>query len=82
MKMKEITFVYTSDLPWNGSFLVREGLSEWSKIEIHGFYTVSYYDTYGKKIWDIIGILPQDIDTLIDTYALKPKNGKSQKKPA
>lgn len=78
--MKEISYVYTSGLPWNGSFLVREGLSEWSKIEIRGFYMVTYYNTYGKKIWDIFGILPRDIDMLIDCYALKPKNRKYEKK--
>lgn len=72
--MKETSYIYTSGLPWNGSFLVREGLSDWSKIEIQGFYTVTYYDTYGKKIWDIFGILPRDIDMLIYCYALKPKN--------
>jgi|UniRef100_A0A7C6EE31 hypothetical protein len=70
--MRETLISYISGLPWNGSFLVREGIFEWSPIKIHGFYTVSYYDSSGKKIWDIVGILPKDIDMLIDYYALKP----------
>lgn len=70
--MKEIVCAYICGLPWNGTFLVSEGIFDWSPIKIPGFYTVSYYNTYGKKIWDIVGILPRDIDTLIDSYALKP----------
>jgi hypothetical protein len=70
--VKKLGFVYISDLPWNGSFCIQEGWSDWSVIKLPGFYTVSYYNTYGKKIWDIFGILPEDIDILIESYALKP----------
>ncbi|MEO0093752.1 MAG: hypothetical protein ABIK93_07600 [candidate division WOR-3 bacterium] len=70
--MKEPAYCYISGLPWNGRFLIREGISDWSPVKISGFYTVSYYNTYGKKIWDIVGILPKDIDLLIEYYALRP----------
>ena len=70
--MKELSFVYLCGLPWNGRIWIQEGLSGWSQLTLRGFYTVSYYDTQGNKIWDIIGLLPQDFDTLFDSYDLKP----------
>ena len=70
--MKENGFAYICGLPWNGVFWVQEGLCAWSQIKLRGFYNVSYYDKYGKKVWEIFGLLPRDIDTLVENYNLIP----------
>ncbi len=74
--MKDFHFTYISGLPWNGIFWVQEGLSDWSQIKLRGFYKVSYYDKNGKKIWEMFGLLPRDIDELIENYNLIPTQNK------
>lgn len=78
--MKDFGFTYICGLPWNGIFCVQEGLSDWSQIKLRGFYKVSYYDKYGKKIWEMFGLLPRDIDELIENYNLIPTQRASTEK--
>lgn len=80
--MKDIKFAYLVGLPGNGTFWLQEGLNARAEIRLRGFYTVSYYDAQGKKIWEMFGILPQDIDVLIDNYALKPVTKLAESKQA
>ncbi len=72
MKERNPGFAYICGLPWNGVFWVQEGMCCWSQIKLRGFYTVSYFDKNGKKIWEIHGLIPQDIDELIENYNLIP----------